>query len=239
MDEVFKALADPTRRAILDSLRGRPGQSLSELCELRPDLTRFGVSAHLAVLERAALVMVVRQGRRKLHYLNPVPLQEVHERWLTAFASATAVSLLTLRTRLENTMKPQHVLTIDIDAPVATVWAALTDTGTTRPWLYGTVTTSTWQPGGEYAQHAPDGTLMIDGAVVEVDEPRRLVLGFRCHWDEAVASERDGRLTYELAERDGGTRLTVSLAGLGPATLASAQESTRDIYDALRASLEG
>lgn len=135
-------------------------------------------------------------------------------------------------------MKPQHVLTIDIGVPVATVWAALTETGAARPWLYGTVTTSSWQPGEVYTQRTPDGPLMIDGEVVEVDEPHRLVLGFRCHWDDAVASEREGRLTYELEERDGGTRLTVSLAGLGPATLASAQESTREIYEGLRASLE-
>lgn len=241
MDEVFKALADPTRRAILDELRRRPGLSLAELCALRPAMTRFGVSAHLAVLESAGLVATVRDGRRKLHYLDAVPLQQVHDRWLTAFASSTASSLLTLRDHLETTMKPQHVMTIDIAAPVATVWAALTSTGVPRPWLYGTITTissSAWLVGERYAQHTPDGTLMIDGDIIEIVEERRLVLGFHCHWDERVEAEVDGRLTYELHGTAAGTRLTVALAGLGPATLESAQASTREIYQGFKDELE-
>ena len=86
MDEVFKALADEGRRALLDALRGRDGQTLGELCEVLPEMTRFGVMKHLRVLEEAHLVVTERSGRSKLHYLNPVPIREIHDRWISRYA---------------------------------------------------------------------------------------------------------------------------------------------------------
>lgn len=101
MDGVFKALADAGRRALLDALRARDGQALSELCEVLPDMTRFGVMKHLRVLEEAHLVVSERVGRSKLHHLNPVPIREIHDRWISNYAEPLVAGLLALRDRTE------------------------------------------------------------------------------------------------------------------------------------------
>ena len=101
MDEVFKALADPGRRALLDALRAEDGQSLGALCEVLPEMTRFGVMKHLGVLEGAGLVVTERSGRSKLHYLNPVPIREIHDRWISYYAEPIVTGLLALRDRVE------------------------------------------------------------------------------------------------------------------------------------------
>ncbi len=100
MDEVFKALADPTRRTLLDRLREENGQSLSELCQ-RLDMSRQGVSKHLGVLEGAGLVVTFREGRTKLHYLNPAPIGEIYDRWIGRFARERERALRELKTQLE------------------------------------------------------------------------------------------------------------------------------------------
>lgn len=100
-DRVFKALADPGRRALLDALYSADGQSLGELCEVLPALTRFGVMKHLAVLAEADLVVAHKVGRTKYHYLNPVPIREIHDRWTSKYADVTAEALVGLRRQLE------------------------------------------------------------------------------------------------------------------------------------------
>jgi DNA-binding transcriptional ArsR family regulator len=94
--EVFRALADPTRRALLDSLFSRDGQTLNELCEKFPEMTRFGVMKHLSVLAEANLVATARQGRTKRHYLNPVPIEQVANRWISKYAARFAAALVAL-----------------------------------------------------------------------------------------------------------------------------------------------
>jgi DNA-binding transcriptional ArsR family regulator len=101
MDEVFKALADPTRRSLLDSLFERDGQTLTAL-ERRVPMTRFGVMKHLRVLEGAGLVTTKKRGREKLHFLNPVPIRLVHDRWVGKYAEPAVEALSELKTRLEN-----------------------------------------------------------------------------------------------------------------------------------------
>jgi DNA-binding transcriptional ArsR family regulator len=101
MDDVFKALADHTRRVVLDRLRERGGQTLIELCE-RLDMTRQAVSKHLAILEAASLVVVRRRGREKLHYLNPVPINLIHERWISFYERDRLTALATLKAALED-----------------------------------------------------------------------------------------------------------------------------------------
>lgn len=101
MDEVFKAVADAGRRALLDALRERDGQTVGELCETLPDMTRFGVMKHLRVLEDAHLVVTERAGRSKHHYLNPVPIREIHDRWIAPYREPMVVGLLALRDRAE------------------------------------------------------------------------------------------------------------------------------------------
>lgn len=100
MDEVFKALADPHRRKILDSLHARGGQTLGELCAGH-DMTRQAVTKHLAILEKANLVVTVWRGREKLHYLNPVPIGEIYERWMSKYDHGRVGALLRLRETLE------------------------------------------------------------------------------------------------------------------------------------------
>jgi|SRR3954463_2728675 len=100
MDEVFKALADPTRRGLLDELFKADGQSLSAL-EQRLPMTRFGVMKHLKVLEEANLVVTKRRGREKLHFLNPVPIRLVHDRWVSKYAEPWAATLSELKQNLE------------------------------------------------------------------------------------------------------------------------------------------
>jgi DNA-binding transcriptional ArsR family regulator len=94
--EVFRALADPTRRALLDSLFSRDGQTLNELCEKFPEMTRFGVMKHLVVLAEANLVVTARQGRTKRHYLNPVPIEQVANRWISKYAARFSAALVAL-----------------------------------------------------------------------------------------------------------------------------------------------
>jgi DNA-binding transcriptional ArsR family regulator len=101
MDEVFRALADPTRRAVLDALYARDGQTLGEL-EQRFEMSRFGVMKHLRVLEEAGLVLARRRGREKLHYLNPVPIRLIHDRWVSKFAEPFTATLTELKAQLED-----------------------------------------------------------------------------------------------------------------------------------------
>jgi DNA-binding transcriptional ArsR family regulator len=101
-DAVFKALADPTRRHLLDRLHERDGRTLSEL-ESELEMSRFGVMKHLRVLEAAGLVVALRSGREKLHYLNPVPIRLIHDRWIDKYTEGHVSALAQLKTTLEDT----------------------------------------------------------------------------------------------------------------------------------------
>ena len=124
MDKVFKALADPTRRSLLDELFREDGQTLSAL-EARLPMTRIGVMKHLRVLEDAGLVTTRRRGREKLHFLNPVPIRLVHDRWVSKYAEPWAATLSDLKTRLETTM--EKVFEIYIKTTPERLWEAITD----------------------------------------------------------------------------------------------------------------
>jgi DNA-binding transcriptional ArsR family regulator len=101
MDAVFRALADDGRRALLDALRERDGQRLNELCDVLPDMTRFGVMKHLKVLEAAHVVTTERDGRSKRHYLNPVPIRDIHDRWISRYAEPFVDGMIALRSAAE------------------------------------------------------------------------------------------------------------------------------------------
>jgi DNA-binding transcriptional ArsR family regulator len=107
MDAVFRALADPTRRQLLDSLSRRGGQSLRELCA-DLNMTRQATSKHLAVLEDAGLVATVRRGREKLHYLNPVPIHEIYERWISKYEQGRLQAISNLKAALEGQAIPEE-----------------------------------------------------------------------------------------------------------------------------------
>ena len=124
VDEVFKALADPTRRSLLDELFRTDGQTLTEL-EARLPMTRFGVMKHLKQLEEAGLVVTRRRGREKLHFLNPVPIRLVHDRWVSKYAEPWAAGLSGLKQELERQM--EKVFEIYIKTTPERLWEAITD----------------------------------------------------------------------------------------------------------------
>jgi uncharacterized protein YndB with AHSA1/START domain/DNA-binding transcriptional ArsR family regulator len=206
MDDVFRALADPTRRSLLDELFKQDGQTLSAL-EARLPMTRFGVMKHLKVLEEAGLIVSKRHGREKLHFLNVVPIRLIHDRWVSKYAERWAAALSDLKQKLENTM--QKVFEIYIKTTPERLWQALTDTEMRRKYTFGAVVTSDWKPGSRY-QGVGHGTPIFEGENLEVDPPRRLVQSFRALWGEDVKSEGTSRVTYEIEPVGDSCRLTVT-----------------------------
>ncbi|TMK25703.1 MAG: metalloregulator ArsR/SmtB family transcription factor, partial [Actinobacteria bacterium] len=135
MDEVFKALADPTRRSLLDELFEQDGQTLSAL-EQRLPMTRFGVMKHLRVLEEAGLVITRRRGREKLHFLNAVPIRLVHDRWVSKYAEPWAASMSELKGRLEEETM-EKVFEIYIKTTPDRLWEAITDSELRSKYNFG------------------------------------------------------------------------------------------------------
>jgi uncharacterized protein YndB with AHSA1/START domain len=208
MDEVFKALADPTRRGLLDDLFRRDGQTLSEL-EARYDITRFGVMKHLKQLEEAGLIVTRRRGRDKLHYLNPVPIRLVHDRWVSKFAEPWAASLSDLKTRLERPM--EKIFEIYIRTTPERLWEAITDSDTRSKYQFGMQIQSDWNPGGRYLMtHAGAPGPLGEGENVEIDPPHRLVQTMRALWGEDVKAEGTSRVTWEIEPVGDSCRLTVT-----------------------------
>src|SRR3954469_2059222 len=134
MDEVFRALADPSRRQLLDSLNARNGQTLRELCS-GLDMARQSVTKHLAILESAGLVTTVRRGREKLHYLNAAPIGEISDRWITHYDRARVRALVDLKRALEDhgmADNPSFVYTTYIRTTPERLWQALTEPAFTK-----------------------------------------------------------------------------------------------------------
>src|SRR5687767_8888104 len=143
MDEVFRALADPTRRSLLDELFKQDGQTLSAL-ERRLPMTRFGVMKHLKVLEEAGLVATRKRGREKLHFLNPVPIRLVHDRWVSKYAEPWAATLSGLKDRLESQM--EKVFEIYIKTTPERLWEAITNEEMRSKYSFGVRVRSDWTP---------------------------------------------------------------------------------------------
>src|SRR3954468_11892772 len=138
MDDVFRALADPTRRSLLDELFNEDGQTLSAL-ESRLPMTRFGVMKHLKVLEEARLVVTRRQGREKLHFLNPVPIRLVHDRWVSKYAEPWAAALTGLKRSLEDRTM-EKMFEIYIKTTPERLWEAITAPQTRARYTFGVET---------------------------------------------------------------------------------------------------
>ena len=153
MDEVFKALADPTRRGLLDELFREDGQTLSEL-EARVPMTRFGVMKHLKVLEEAGLVVSRRSGREKLHFLNPVPIRLVHDRWVSKYTEPWASALVGLKTEIEDGQM-EKVFEIYIKTTPERLWDAITDPEQRARFTFGVAPITDWEPGSSYEAKHP------------------------------------------------------------------------------------
>ena len=212
MDAVFKALADPTRRRVLDELFKQDGQTLSEL-ERRLPMTRFGVMKHLRVLEGAGLVTTKRRGREKLHFLNPVPIRLIHDRWVSKFAEPWAATLSGLKQRLEEDegRRMEKVFEIYIKTTPERLWEAITSNDLRRRYWFGVGVTSDWTPGSHYEAGNPMAPAPIfEGENLEVEPPRRLVQNFRAQWSEDVTREGTSRVTWEIEPIGDSCRLTVT-----------------------------
>ncbi len=213
MAPVFRALADPGRRVLLDRLFERDGQTLGELCEALPAMTRFGVMKHLGVLEAADLVSTRKVGREKRHYLNPVPIRLAHDRWISKFAEPIVGAMSLMKRTLEAPVDTiDHVYAVYIKATPDRVWQAITDGEDTARYYYGTRVRSTWEVGASIAYDYPDGSPAADGVVLEVEPGRKVVMDFTPRWDPAMAADGPVRMTWAIeAGDDGGpTRLTVT-----------------------------
>jgi uncharacterized protein YndB with AHSA1/START domain/DNA-binding transcriptional ArsR family regulator len=209
MDAVFKALADPTRRKLLDELFQCDGQTLSAL-EQRLPMTRFGVMKHLKVLEQAGLVLARKRGREKLHFLNPVPIRLVHDRWVSKYSEPWAATLSELKHDIEEKLM-EKVFEIYIKTTPERLWEALTDGEMRGQYTFGARVASDWTPGSTYvagSEKAPD--LLIEGENLEVDPPHKLVQSFNALWGEDVKREATSRVTYEIEPVGSSCRLTVT-----------------------------
>ncbi|WP_370651785.1 ArsR/SmtB family transcription factor [Frankia sp. Cj3] len=209
MDAVFRALADPTRRALLDELFREDGQTLSAL-EARFDITRFGVMKHLKQLEEAGLVVTRRRGREKLHFLNPVPIRLVHDRWVSKYAEPWAAALSGIKQRLENSM--EKVFEIYIRTTPERLWEAITDPEIRSKYNFGARVISDWTPGSRYEMGAPGAPGPLgEGENLEIDPPRRLVQSATMLWSDEVKREGTSRITWEIEPIGGDScRLTVT-----------------------------
>ena len=207
VDEVFKALADPTRRGLLDELQANDGQTLTEL-ERRLPMTRFGVMKHLRVLEEAGLVTTKRRGREKLHFLNPVPIRLVHDRWVSRYSEPWAATLTGLKKTIEE-QTMEKVFEIYIKTTPERLWEAITNPELRSRYTFGVGVTSDWTPGSTYEGSHPRGGLLMDGENLEVDPPRKLVQSYNARWSEDVTAEGTSRVTWEIEPVGDSCRLRV------------------------------
>jgi uncharacterized protein YndB with AHSA1/START domain/DNA-binding transcriptional ArsR family regulator len=205
VDEVFRALADPTRRSLLDELFREDGQTLSAL-EARFEMTRFGVMKHLRILEEAGLVVSRKAGREKQHFLNPVPIRLVHDRWVSKYAEPWVAGLSSLKQGLESTM--EKVYEIYIKTTPEKLWAAITDPATRAKYNFGVGVESDWQVGARIEMpHPKQPGLLGEGEVLELDPPKRLVHTMRALWAPEVEAEGFSRVTWDIEQIGDSCRL--------------------------------
>jgi uncharacterized protein YndB with AHSA1/START domain/DNA-binding transcriptional ArsR family regulator len=208
LDAVFRALADPTRRLLLDRLREQNGQTLRELCE-RLAMTRQSATQHLDLLVQANLVAVVRRGRERLHYLNPTPIHEIEQRWISEFDRPRLQAISAVKQLAEERAMsvPTYVYVTYIRAGAQQVWEALTSADlTARYWGHANV--SDWQQGSRWEHVRTDGSGVADvvGRVLTAEPPTRLVITFEDERAEAPASV----VTFLVEPHQDIVRLTVT-----------------------------
>jgi DNA-binding transcriptional ArsR family regulator/uncharacterized protein YndB with AHSA1/START domain len=213
MDDIFRALADPTRRMLLDMLRSKDGQTLSQL-EQQLTMTRFGVMKHLGVLEEAHLVVTRKVGREKFHYLNPVPIQQITDRWISRYAAPFAQTLTDLKSQIEGKpimaeTAPKQVYEIFIKATPQQIWDTITSGDKTPLYYYGAKVASSWKKDAAMTYHGAEGNLMIDGTVLEAKPPFRLVTTFKALWQDNFKSDQPSRVTWEITQMDDMCKLTL------------------------------
>jgi uncharacterized protein YndB with AHSA1/START domain/DNA-binding transcriptional ArsR family regulator len=210
-DDVFKALADPSRRLLLDSLFAADGQTLGDLSARLPAMTRFGVMKHLRLLEAAGLVTSHKIGREKLHYLNPVPIRLIHDRWTSKYTEPWVGALADLKMNLEGpaTRRPRHVFQVYIRTTPEDVWQAISDPEVTQRYLHGTRVDSAWRL-GERIAYWKDDELVVEGKVLTAEPPRKLTTTWSFRSSLGLRDDPPSRVTWEIEPIEDQTcRLTV------------------------------
>lgn len=249
MDEVFKALADPSRRRLLDGLNARDGQTLRELCN-GLEMTRQSVSKHLAVLEAANLVTTRWRGREKLHHLNALPINAIAERWISRYDRARANALADLKTALETEpMSEEFVYTTYIRTTPERLWQALTDPAFTERY-WGVSFETDWVPGSQMSWTQFGVTIADpDQVVLEADPPRRLAYTWHTFTSEFgaaaglpaelvadSAAEQRSKVVFEIEPLGELVKLTVVHDGFPPGSVV--REAVGQGWPALLASLK-
>jgi DNA-binding transcriptional ArsR family regulator len=223
MDAVFKALGDPTRRRMLDSLNARGGQNLMELCA-GLDMARQSVSKHLAVLEAADLVTTVKRGREKLHFLNPAPINDIGQRWINQYDRQRIEALDDLKHVLEGTSVENRTFVYKtyINSSPELLWKGLTDPAFTKRY-WGLELITDWKVGSPITWNMQNVTVADPAQVVlEADPFRRLAYtwhSFTPEWAKAceidderfgkLAAEQRSRASFDIEPVDGMCKLTV------------------------------
>ena len=249
VDRTIRALADPTRRAMLDALRVGDGQSLSSLGTVAPALGRHAVLKHFTILEQAGLVTSRKEGRQRLVFLNPVPVLELAQRWLDDYGARSALQLTHLKTHLEketpmpSTPSPTRTVraAILVAATPQQVWHALTDPHECRQWYFGTHIRSTFEPGTALDYVDDDGAVQIRGTVVEVVTDRLLVHTFNATWSADVTSDDESLYTWRLEPRGADlTQVTIEHSGIpvGSSTDGQVEQGATVLLSSLKTLLE-
>ena len=203
MDDIFNALANPIRRNLLDRLHEQDGQTQTQLEQGQP-VTRFGVMKHLRVLMDAHLITTRKIGREKHHYLNPVPIQELADRWISRFAAPftrTMSDLVNTFERKDISMSdagPTHVWEAYVRATPSEVWAIITDDAKSPLWKHFNMTSKTeWVVGGTIT-FLLGARPVIVGEVLEIDPPNRFVHSFSARWSPDVSADKPSRVTWQI-----------------------------------------
>jgi uncharacterized protein YndB with AHSA1/START domain/DNA-binding transcriptional ArsR family regulator len=214
-NEIFKALADPSRRTLLDLLHASDGRTLNDLCTPL-QMSRFGVMKHLNLLEEAGLITTRKVGREKLHYLNAVPIRQLYDRWVSKYTEPWAIELTSIKNELERETnmeeKPRHVNRIAIKAKPEQVWQAITDPAKTSKFWFSCSIRSTWEIGSPFELWNPEGVKKAEGIILTIDPPRKLVMSWKFLSFPDTASESPSRITWEIdshAEYSGVTLVTI------------------------------
>jgi uncharacterized protein YndB with AHSA1/START domain/biotin operon repressor len=206
VERVFKAMADPTRRELLDELFRRDGQSLNALAG-RFAMTRVAVAKHLRLLEEAGLVVPERRGREKLHFLNPVPIRLLHDRWVSKYTETWAAGLVDLKRHLEADV--EKVFEIFIRTTPQRLWQAITDPRTRARFQFGAHVESDWTAGSAYRVGHEGAGGLIEGENLEVEPPWRLVQTFHAIWDDDIAAQGTSQVTWQIEQVGDSCRLVV------------------------------
>jgi uncharacterized protein YndB with AHSA1/START domain len=209
MDAVFKALADKSRRRLLDKLFRKDGQSLGKLCA-RAGMTRFGVMKHLRVLEKAGLVVARKRGREKLHFLNPMPIRQLQDRWVGKYRAPFADALLELKADLEEetNMPETQLYELFIRATPEKLWQALTAGAVSKRYFFGETIHGDFRKGSPWHCTGASGKRDVEGTVLESDPPRKLSVTWHVLYDETLTKELS-KVTYLIEPRGAVCKLTV------------------------------